>query len=88
MDGFSFPPASGMVAGMLTRSGNSSGEARLRYGDNDFWHVEDGRPHGSHVTCAVTGRQIPLGALRYWSVDLQEAYWDAEAAAQRLAYTK
>jgi hypothetical protein len=43
---------------------------------------------GSYVTCAVTGRQIPLGALRYWSVDLQEAYWDAEAAAQRLAYTK
>ena len=84
MDGFSFPPASGMVAGMLTRSGNSSGEARLRYGDNDY----DMLSPGSYVTCAVTGRQIPLGALRYWSVDLQEAYWDAEAAAQRLAYAK
>lgn len=69
---------------MLTRSGNSSGEARLRYGDNDF----DILSPGSFVICAVTGRQIPLAALRYWSVDLQEAYWDAEAAAQRLAYTK
>jgi hypothetical protein len=66
---------------MLTRSGNSGGEARLRYGDNDY----DILSPGSYVTCAVTGRQIPIGALRYWSVDLQEAYWDAEAAAQRLS---
>jgi hypothetical protein len=69
---------------MLTRSGNSGGEARLRYGDNDYEILSS----GSFVTCAVTGRSIPLGALRYWSVDRQEAYWDAEAAAQRLGYTK
>lgn len=69
---------------MLTRSGNSGGEARLRYGDNDYHILSP----GGFVTCAVTGRPIPLGALRYWSVDLQEAYWDAEAAAQRLAYTR
>lgn len=66
---------------MLTRSGNSGGEARLHYGDNDY----DILSPGSFVACAVTGRPIPLGALRYWSVDLQEAYWDAEAAAQRLS---
>ena len=69
---------------MLTRSGNSGGEARLRYGDNDYEILSS----GSFVTCAVTGRSIPLGAMRYCSVDRQEAYWDAEAAAQRLGYTK
>ena len=66
---------------MLTRPGSDGGEARLRYGDNDY----DMLSPGSYVSCAVTGRQIPLGALRYWSVDLQEPYWDAEAAFQRLA---
>jgi hypothetical protein len=66
---------------MLTRSGPPGGEARLRYGDNDYEVLS----HGTYVTCAVTGRAIPLGALRYWSVDRQEAYWDAEAASQRLA---
>lgn len=65
---------------MLTRPGSGDGEARLRYGDNDFEQLSP----GSYVTCAVTGRRIPIGALRYWSVDRQEAYWDAEAAAQRL----
>ena len=29
---------------------------------------------GAYVVCAVTGTHIPLDALRYWSVDLQEAY--------------
>ena len=40
---------------------------------------------GDYVTCAVTSRKIPLQGLRYWSVDLQEAYWDADAASQRMA---
>ncbi|MFN7163198.1 MAG: DUF2093 domain-containing protein [Hyphomonas sp.] len=66
---------------MLTRPGTGGGEARLVYGDNDYEQLSA----GSYVTCSVTGRQIPLGALRYWSVDRQEAYWDAEAAAQRMA---
>jgi len=65
---------------MLTRTGPEGGEARLAYSDNDYEQLSP----GSYVTCAVTGRRIPLGALRYWSVDLQEAYWDAAAAAQRL----
>ncbi|MFN7056060.1 DUF2093 domain-containing protein [Hyphomonas sp.] len=67
---------------MLTRPLSGEGEARLRFGDNDFEQLTA----GSYVTCAVTGRRIPLSALRYWSVDHQEAYWDAEAAARRLAY--
>ena len=35
---------------------------------------------GDHVVCAVTQRQIPLSELRYWSVERQEAYVDAEAS--------
>jgi hypothetical protein len=35
---------------------------------------------GDHVVCAVTQRQIPLTDLRYWSVERQEAYVDAEAS--------
>ncbi|MAN47113.1 MAG: DUF2093 domain-containing protein [Alphaproteobacteria bacterium] len=65
---------------MLTRSSSPSGEARLRYLDAD---VEVITP-GDYVVCAVTGRKIPIRALRYWSVDLQEAYWDAEAANSRM----
>ncbi|MES2496978.1 MAG: DUF2093 domain-containing protein [Pseudomonadota bacterium] len=33
---------------------------------------------GDHVLCAVTGDMIPLNALRYWSVEHQEAYRGAE----------
>lgn len=35
---------------------------------------------GDHVVCAVTGARIPLLELRYWSVERQEAYVDAEAS--------
>ncbi len=55
------------------------GEARLRYLDSDYQVVVP----GSYVTCAVTGQRIPLSDLRYWSVDRQEAYADAEASLQR-----
>lgn len=30
---------------------------------------------GSHVRCAVTSQPIALNALRYWSVERQEAYF-------------
>ncbi len=65
---------------MLTRTGKPSGEARLRYLDADLEVIEP----GDYVVCAVTGRKIPVAALRYWSVDLQEAYFDAAAAAARM----
>ena len=35
---------------------------------------------GDHVLCAVTTQPIPLGELRYWSADRQEAYASPEAA--------
>lgn len=63
---------------MLTRSPRLPGEARLRYLDADFDILEA----GDYVMCAITGSKIPLEMLRYWSVDRQEAYKDAEAATQ------
>lgn len=67
---------------MLNRTDRSApmpGEAELRYLDGDFRVV---RP-GVFVRCAVTGAEIPLEELRYWSVDLQEAYASPEAVAMR-----
>ena len=37
---------------------------------------------GDHVLCAVTGVQIPLDELRYWSVERQEAYCGPEASVR------
>jgi len=54
-------------------------EAKLRYGDNDIEIVRQ----GLFVRCAVSGERIPLDALRYWSVDLQEAYRGPAEALQR-----
>lgn len=36
--------------------------------------------NGDHVVCAVTGARIPLHELKYWSVERQEAYVDAQAS--------
>jgi hypothetical protein len=55
------------------------GTAKIRYLDGDFQVVVP----GGHVTCAVTGKKIPLSELRYWSVDRQEAYFDARASLER-----
>jgi hypothetical protein len=57
----------------------AAGEAELRYLDGDYRIV---RP-GSFVRCAVTGMAIPLDELKYWSVDLQEAYANPEAVLRR-----
>ena len=69
---------------MLKKTERQPGEARLRYLDADLEMIEP----GDYVVCAVTGRKIPLAALRYWSVDLQEAYVDAAAAAERMVDAK
>ena len=63
------------------RSAPLPGEADVRYLDGDFRVI---RP-GTFVRCAVTGVEIPLEELRYWSVDLQEAYATPEAVLQRHA---
>jgi hypothetical protein len=56
------------------------GEAKLRYLDGDYDVLEP----GAYVVCAVTGTQIPIDALRYWSVDLQEAYATPAIATARM----
>ncbi|MDK9695973.1 MAG: DUF2093 domain-containing protein [Siculibacillus sp.] len=56
-----------------------SGEAQIRYLDGDYQILAN----GSFVVCAVTGLQIPLDELRYWSVERQEPYVDAKASLQR-----
>jgi hypothetical protein len=58
--------------------GSGSREAKIRYLDGDFQILLP----GGYVVCAVTGRQIPLDELKYWSVDRQEAYVNAEASLQ------
>ncbi|HET9414739.1 MAG TPA: DUF2093 domain-containing protein [Pseudolabrys sp.] len=61
------------------RSSPMNGEAEVKYLDGDFRVV---RP-GGFVRCAVTGVPIPLEELKYWSVELQEAYATPEAVLQR-----
>ena len=55
------------------------GEARVRFMDGEFQVVSP----GDFVVCAVTGRPIVIADLRYWNVELQEAYATAEASLQR-----
>jgi hypothetical protein len=71
-----------LEAALLNRSDRSppiNGEAEVKYLDGDFRVV---RP-GAYVRCAVTGQAIPLEELKYWSVDLQEAYASPEAVIER-----
>lgn len=55
-------------------------EAVLEYLDGDFRVLKP----GAFVRCAVTGEAIPVEDLRYWNVDLQEAYADPKAKLARL----
>lgn len=55
------------------------GEAQVRYLDGEFQVVSP----GEFVRCAVTGQKIELTDLRYWNVELQEAYATADVSLQR-----
>ena len=46
-------------------------KAKLVYKPNSFDIVEK----GDYVTCAISGKEIPLNELTYWNVELQEAYF-------------
>ncbi len=50
--------------------------ARLHYLAGTFRVLSE----GDHVICAVTGASIPLHEVRYWSVERQEPYVDAQAS--------
>lgn len=60
------------------------GEAKVRYLDGEFQVLAP----GDFVRCAVTGEPIMLPDLRYWSVELQEAYSTQEASMQRYLQTR
>ena len=51
--------------------------ARVHYLAGTFRLLSD----GDHVVCAVTGAHISLHELKYWSVERQQPYVDAEAIA-------
>ena len=65
---------------MLNKFGPSGhGEAQVQYLDGDFRVTSP----GTYVRCAVSDARIPLDELKYWSVDLQEAYASAEISLNR-----
>jgi len=55
-------------------------EAKVRFLDGDFRVLSP----GAFVRCAVSGDPILMEELRYWDVDLQEAYRDPQAKLERL----
>lgn len=63
----------------MERDFGPGGLAEIEYLDGEYHVVKP----GTFVICAVSGVKIPLDALRYWSVDLQEAYATPEIATKR-----
>ena len=55
------------------------GEAKVKFLNGEFQVLSP----GDFVRCAVTGEPIMLPDLRYWSVELQEAYATTEVSMQR-----
>jgi len=53
--------------------------ARLKYFDNSFEIIEN----GTHVICAMSGKEITLEKLNYWNVELQEPYFSYVEANQK-----
>jgi hypothetical protein len=51
-------------------------QAEIKFLDGEFQVMSP----GEFVVCAVTGAQIPLDQLRYWDVETQEPYANAQAA--------
>ena len=59
-------------------------KAKLIFKHNSFEIVEE----GDHVICAVSGKEILLNNLNYWSVDLQEAYFSPVEVNKKLKKIK
>ena len=56
-----------------------SKEAKLKFKAGGFDIIE----HGDHVLCSVSGKKILLSDLKYWNVELQEAYYSPEEVAKK-----
>ena len=68
---------------MMNKLERSGGEAVVQYLDSNLRVVKP----GAYVRCAVTGVEIPLDELKYWSVERQEPYVDAEASWRAIGST-
>ncbi|HEX7760071.1 MAG TPA: DUF2093 domain-containing protein [Caulobacteraceae bacterium] len=60
-------------------TGKANELATVHYGDGEIAILRPGR----FVLCAVSGKRIPLEALRYWNPILQEAYASPAEALER-----
>jgi len=65
---------------MMNKFERSGGEAVVQYLDSNLRVIKP----GAFVRCAVTGEPIPLDELKYWSVEMQEAYASPEAVMARI----
>ena len=54
-------------------------KAKIKFKPGTFEILEK----GNYVTCAVSGKKIPLDELVYWNVELQEAYFSPKEAQER-----
>ena len=55
-------------------------KAKIKFKPNSFEILEE----GGYVICAISGKQIPLENLRYWNVELQEAYFSPKEVKERV----
>lgn len=54
-------------------------EAKLKFKPANFEIINP----GDYVFCKVSGKEIDLSELKYWNVELQEAYFSYVEAAER-----
>ena len=59
-------------------------KAKLLFKHNSFEIIEE----GDFVTCAISGKRIPIEKLNYWNVDLQEAYFSPQQVKERFQKLK
>ena len=54
-------------------------EAKLKFKAGNFEIINS----GDYVLCKVSGKKIYLSELKYWNVELQEAYFSYIEATER-----
>ncbi|MBL60838.1 MAG: DUF2093 domain-containing protein [Candidatus Pelagibacter sp.] len=54
-------------------------EAKLKYNQGFFEIIIE----GDYVLCAVSGKKILIKDLKYWNVELQEAYFSPFEVAKK-----
>ena len=59
-------------------------KAKLIFKHNSFDIIEE----GDYVKCAISGKEIMLKDLKYWNVDLEEAYFSPKEVNERFRNIK